>query len=132
MIGVKRQEQKNMKRLIERLLKPYQEQKLAKLEAEIALNRIMGEAAAKDPKVASQIALIKAQNMNHTLKDEFALITIAAPFWLAIVLTPLGMTGYINDMFVTMQSIPSFWQETFQWAILAALGVTTLNKAIRK
>ena len=109
-----------------------EERKLAKLEAEATLDRIMAEAAAADSTVAGQIALVNASNQNNSWKDEFALVTIAAPFWVAMILGPLGYGDVITHMFAAMNQIPEFWQQTFQWGILGALGVTQLTKAVKR
>jgi hypothetical protein len=96
--------------------------------AKANLDRIMAEAAANDAQVAGQIALVNAKNQNNTWKDEFALITIALPFWVAMVAGPLGFQDVVGQMFVQMSDIPEFWQETFQIGVLAALGITSIKK----
>lgn len=114
------------------IFKAREERKAAKEEASANLDRILAEAAAADSTVAGQIALVNAENQNNTWKDEFALLTIAAPFWVAMVLGPLGYGSVVKEMFVAMSSIPPFWQETFQWGILGALGITQLKKAVSR
>jgi hypothetical protein len=101
-------------------------------EAKANLDRIMTEAAAADSTVAGQIALVNSKNQNATWKDEFALITIAAPFWVAMVLGPMGHGDVVGEMFTAMNMIPEFWEETFKYGILGALGITQLKKAITR
>jgi hypothetical protein len=60
------------------------------------------------------------------------LITIALPFWVAMIAGPLGFQDVVGQMFQQMSSIPEFWQETFQWGILGALGITQLKKAVTR
>ena len=112
------------------LLNKRAERKLAQAEARANLDRIMAEAAAQDATVAGQIALVNAENQNNTWKDEFALITIALPFWVMMIAGPLGFQDVVGQMFAQMAAIPEFWQETFQWGILGALGITQLKKAV--
>jgi len=108
-------------------------------EARANLDRIMAEAAAADSTVAGQIALVNAQNQNNTWKDEYALITITAPYWVAFTIGLSSALGFndidaglvIANMFEPMAVIPEYWQETFKIGILSALGVTVLKKAIR-
>lgn len=109
-----------------------EERKLAKMEARANLDRIMAEAAAQDATVAGQIALVNAENQNNTWKDEFALITIALPFWVMMVAGLFGAQDVVGQMFAQMSDIPEFWQETFQWGILGALGITQLKKAVTR
>ncbi len=113
------------------LFKQRGERKAAVAAAKATVDRIHAEAAAKDAEVAGAVALVKAQNEQHTWKDEFALLTIAAPFWAAIILGPLGYGNAVQEMFAAMASIPEFWQSTFQVGILSALGVTVLNKVTK-
>lgn len=112
------------------LLNKRAERKNAQAEARANLDRIMAEAAAQDATVAGQIALVNAENQNNTWKDEFALITIALPFWVMMIAGPLGFQDVVGQMFAQMAAIPTFWQETFQWGILGALGITQLKKAV--
>ena len=112
------------------LLNRRAERKLAESNARANLDRIMAEAAAQDATVAGQIALVNAENQNNTWKDEFALITIALPFWVMMIAGPLGFQDVVGQMFAQMAAIPEFWQETFQWGILGALGITQLKKAV--
>lgn len=112
------------------LLKQRGERKAQVAAAKAKMDEIMANAAANDAQVAGQIALVNAQNQNNTWKDEFALITIAAPFWVAMVLGPLGYGDVVSDMFTAMSSIPEFWQDTFKIGILSALGVTVFKKAV--
>lgn len=112
------------------LLNKRAERKNAQAEARANLDRIMAEAAAQDATVAGQIALVNAENKNNTWKDEFALITIALPFWVMMIAGPLGFQDVVGQMFAQMAAIPTFWQETFQWGILGALGITQLKKAV--
>lgn len=112
------------------LLKQRGERKAQVAAAKAKMDEIMANAAANDAQVAGQIALVNAQNQNNTWKDEFALITIAAPFWVAMVLGPLGYGDVVADMFTAMSSIPEFWQDTFKIGILSALGVTVFKKAV--
>lgn len=114
------------------ILTARQERKRVKEEAKANLDRILAEAAAADSTVAGQIALVNANNQNNTWKDEFALITIALPFWVAMIAGPMGFQDVVGQMFVQMASIPEFWQETFQWGILGALGITQLKKAVTR
>lgn len=106
------------------------ERRSARDDAKARLDEIMAEAAAKDASVAGQIALVNVENQNHTLKDEFALLTIALPFWIAMLAGPLGYGHLVTDMFTAMSQIPVFWQETFQYGILAALGITSVKKVL--
>ena len=126
-----------MKGAVEGLISPLtslyanrQERIAAESAARAGLDRVLAEAAATDAAVAGQIALVNAKNQNNTWKDEFALITISAPFWAAMVLGPLGSGDLVAEMFTTMQAIPAFWSETFKIAILAALGVTSIKKVL--
>lgn len=114
------------------IFKAREERKTVQVQAKANLDSILAKAAAADSTVAGQIALVNAENQNNTWKDEFALITIAAPFWVAMVLGPLGYGNVVTEMFTAMSQIPSFWQDTFQWGILGALGITQLKKAITK
>jgi len=108
-------------------------------EARANLDRIMAEAAAADSTVAGQIALVNAQNQNATWKDEYALVTITAPYWVSFIIGLSAALGWvdidasivINNMFEPMAAIPEYWQDTFKIGILSALGVTVLKKAIR-
>ena len=109
-----------------------QKRKMQESEARANLDSIMAEAAAKDSNVAGQIALVNANNQNNTWKDEFALITIAAPFWVAMILGPLGYGEVVGEMFTAMNQIPEFWEETFKYGILGALGITQLKKAVMR
>jgi hypothetical protein len=109
-----------------------EERKKVKVAAQANLDRILAEAAVVDSTVAAQIALVNAHNQNNTWKDEFALITISAPFWVAMILGPLGHGDVVGEMFAAMNTIPTFWSETFQWGILGALGITQLKKAITR
>jgi hypothetical protein len=84
-----------------------------------------------DSAVAGQIALVNAQNQNNTWKDEFALLTIALPYWVAMVAGPLGYGDVIVEMFNAMSVVPEYWQETFQVALWAALGITGVKKVLR-
>ena len=126
------------KSLLGGLLKPVgdvftarEERKLKKMEASATLDRILAEAAAADATIAGQIALVNAENQNNTWKDEFALVTIAAPFWVAMTLGPIGYGDVVGQMFDAMNQIPEFWAETFRIGILAALGVTALKKVLK-
>ena len=110
------------------LFKQRGERKAAAAAAKAKIDEIHANAAAQDSEAAAAIALVNAQNQNNTWKDEFALVTIAAPFWVAMVLGPLGSGHVVGEMFSSMSSIPEFWQTTFQVGILSALGVTVLNK----
>ena len=114
------------------IFKERERRKTVKAEAQATLDKVLADAAAADAHIAGQIALVNAQNQNNTWKDEFALITIAAPFWVAMVLGPIGYGGVVSEMFTAMSQIPSFWQDTFQWGILGALGITQLKKAVTK
>jgi hypothetical protein len=114
------------------IFKERESRKRIAVEAQANLDRILAEAASTDAQVAAQIALVNAQNQNNTWKDEFALITIAAPFWVAMVLGPVGHGAVVTEMFTAMSVIPQFWQDTFQWGILGALGITQLKKAVVK
>jgi len=108
-------------------------------EARANLDRIMAEAAAVDSTVAGQIALVNAQNQNNTWKDEYALITITAPYWVSFIIGLSAAMGWvdvdaavvINNMFEPMSVIPVYWQETFKIGILSALGVTVLKKVLK-
>jgi hypothetical protein len=114
-----------------------QKRKADESAAKATVNRIMTEAAAKDSNVAGQIALVNAKNQNQTWKDEYALITITAPYWVsfAIALTAafglveIDAAQVIKDMFLPLQEVPEYWQDTFKIGILSALGVTVLKKA---
>lgn len=110
------------------LFKQRGERKAQAAAAKAKIEEIHANAAANDAEAAAAIALVNAQNQNNTWKDEFALVTIAAPFWVAMVLGPLGYGHVVGEMFSSMSSIPEFWQTTFQVGILSALGVTVLNK----
>lgn len=100
-------------------------------EAKATMDQILAEAAAKDSNVAGQIALVNANNQNNTWKDEFALLTIALPFWVAMIGGPLGFNNAVSDMFAAMQAVPPYWQETFQVAIWSALGITGMKKLFK-
>lgn len=113
------------------LFKQRGERKAATAAAKAKIDEIHANAAANDSEAAAAIALVNAQNQNNTWKDEFALITIAAPFWTAMILGPLGYGDVVGEMFTSMASIPEFWQSTFQVGILSALGVTVLNKVTK-
>ena len=114
------------------IFKERERRKTVRVEAQATLDKVLADAAAADAHVAGQIALVNAQNQNNTWKDEFALITIAAPFWVAMLLGPIGYGSVVSEMFTAMSQIPSFWQDTFQWGILGALGITQLKKAVSK
>lgn len=114
------------------IFKAREERKNLEVEAKANLDRILAEAASADASVAGQIALVNAQNQNNTWKDEFALITIAAPFWVAMILGPMGHGDVVTEMFSAMASIPEFWQSTFQYGILGALGITQIKKAVMR
>lgn len=109
----------------------WQEGKQKEREARANLDRILTEAAANDSAVAGQIALVNAKNQNSTWKDEFSLVTIAFPFWAAMILGPLGYGEVVREMFISMSEIPEFWQDTFKVGILSSLGVTVWNKAMK-
>jgi hypothetical protein len=99
--------------------------------AKANLDKIMAEAVSADSAVAGQIALVNAQNQNNTWKDEFALLTIALPYWVAMVAGPLGYGDVVVEMFNAMSVVPEYWQETFQVALWAALGITGVKKVLR-
>ena len=113
------------------VFKEREHRKTVLAEARAKQTEILTTAASADSAVAGQIALVNANNQNNTWKDEFALITIAAPFWVAMFLGPMGEGQVVAEMFTAMSSIPQFWQETFQWGILGALGITQLKKAVK-
>ena len=113
------------------LFKQRGERKAALAAAKARVDEIHAEAAAADAQTAGAIALVKAQNEQSTWKDEFALITIAAPFWVAMIAGPLGYGHVVEQMFTAMALIPEYWSSTFQIGILSALGVTVLKKATK-
>ncbi len=100
-------------------------------EAKSTMDQILANAAAQDATVAGQIALVNASNQNNTWKDEFALLTIALPFWVAMIGGPLGFDSAVGDMFAAMAAVPEYWQETFQVAIWSALGITGMKKLFK-
>jgi hypothetical protein len=108
-----------------------QERKRQESMAKANLDKIMAEAVSADSAVAGQIALVNAQNQNNTWKDEFALLTIALPYWVAMVAGPLGYGDVVVEMFNAMSVVPEYWQETFQVALWAALGITGIKKVLR-
>jgi hypothetical protein len=111
-----------------------QELKRQKAEAQATVDEIHAKAIAEDSTVSGKIALVNTRNQNATWKDEFALITIALPYWVAMftATTGYGDAEAITAMFAAMKDIPLYWQETFQYGILAALGITQLKKAITR
>ncbi len=114
------------------IFKEREKRKTALAKAKAKQEEILAAAASADSTVAGQIALVNANNQNNTWKDEFALITIALPFWVMMVGGLLGFQDTIGPMFQQMKEIPEFWQQTFQWGILGALGITQLKKAITR
>ena len=113
------------------LFKQRGERKAQVAAAKAKIDEIHAQAASKDAEVAGAIALVKAQNESSTWKDEAALVTIIAPFWVAMIAGPLGYGHMVEQMFTAMAMIPEFWQSTFQVGILSALGVTVLNKVTK-
>jgi hypothetical protein len=100
-------------------------------EAKATMDQIYATATANDASVAGAIALVNAKNQNNTWKDEFALITIALPYWAAMLVGGfMGEAQVVTDMFAAMASVPEYWQETFQVAIWASLGITGFKKVL--
>ena len=100
-------------------------------ESKATMDEIYANAAANDSKAAAAIALVNANNQNNTWKDEFALLTIALPFWVAMLLGPFGGEDIVASMFTAMAAVPEYWQETFQVAIWSALGITGFKKLFK-
>jgi len=121
------------------IFKEREHRKTVLAEAEAKQTEILTAAASADSAVAGQIALVNANNQNNTWKDEYALITITAPYWVSLViglasglgLTDVDTTVVIASIFEPMAQIPEYWQETFKIGILSALGVTVLKKVIK-
>lgn len=115
-----------------------QKRKADESAAKATVERIFAEAGAADAAVAGQIALVNVQNQNNTWKDEYALITITAPYWVSFIIALAATIGpfdydatvVIEAMFTPMAAIPAYWQDTFQVAIWTALGITSLKKVL--
>lgn len=131
--------------LLSGLVKPFtglyanrQKRILRESDAQATVDEIYANATANDASAAAAIALVNAKNQNNTWKDEYALITITAPYWVSFVIALAATFGVvdvdanevINAMFEPMSAIPEYWQETFKIGILSALGVTVLKKVI--
>ena len=115
-----------------------EQRRMAKVQSEATIDRILTEASAKDASVAGDIALHRVKNEQTSWKDEYALIVISGPFVVGMVsgaaegigFLPLGTTNAImNGMFAHLDNVPAWWSNTFQAGMLSALGITLWNKA---
>lgn len=104
--------------------------------AQDTVDRILAEASAKDASVAGEIALVKVKNENSTWKDEYALLVISMPVVLLMCAgvasafgLPVDVPSLAEALFSPLTLLPDWWSNTFQMAMLSALGVTLWNKA---
>jgi len=120
------------------LIGKWQDGRAKKQEAQAEVDRILTEASASSAEIAGKIALVRTQNEGKTWKDEYALIVITAPVVVgmatgvaeAFAVVPVGTTTTLMEaMFVPINQLPDFWQNTFQVGILSALGVNLWNKS---
>lgn len=99
--------------------------------AQSARDDVVAEAEAQGKLNRQQIEMLKAEENKESWKDEFALLTISAPIWIAMACGLLGKPELVENMFSTFKLLPEWWVQTFQGAITVTLGIVVHKRVIK-